>query len=211
VLGWGFALVLSSCAGQPNLGQAPGTSATANGTPTTPLEHPSPSGLSVPLDPTEIALRQSTADLVNIMYRQPGTILAQGTNEKPVGGYQLKTYRLEEIISPRPMHFALQDNVRQLTVGDEVSLQAPTRFQGKQIREISTIYRLTITGGPFAETNSEVWPITVGTTYLGHGWPVPNEPGVRIVLYDLSLLPEGTTLSLSGIQLPEKLHFTKNS
>ena len=59
VLGWGFALVLSSCAGQPNLGQAPGTSATANGTPTTPLEHPSPSGLSVPLDPTEIALRPS--------------------------------------------------------------------------------------------------------------------------------------------------------
>lgn len=211
VMGLGFALVLSSCAGQPNLGQASGASATANVPPTMPLEHPTPSGVGAALDPTEIARRQLSTDLLQIFYHQPGTILAHGTNQTPVGWYQLKTYRLEAVTLPSPLPFAIEADVHQVGVGDEVLIQGPKLIQGKKIITLSTIYRLTITGGPFEQTSLERWPISVGNALLGYGGPdieVPNWSEVKIVLYDIGLLQEGSTLSLSGTELPEKLHFT---
>ncbi len=216
VLGLGFALVLSSCASQPNLGQAPSTSATANVTPTTPLEHRvlDVLGTTPAPGPTETVLRQLTTELFSIFYRQPGTILAQGTNQTPVGLYPLKSYRLEEVTLPRLMSFATNDDTHQLYFGDEVTLQGPILVRGKKIIAISKIYRLTITGGPFVETNFELWPITTDKIFLGNGATDYGGPdggyGIKIILSDLSVLPEGSVLSLSGSKLPEKVQFTRN-
>src|SRR4030095_16651199 len=72
------------------------------------------------------AAAQSDAVLANVM-KMTGKLIAQGKNNQPIGQFNLKTYRVEEI--------SLQKSVA-------------VELQGKLVN-VDRAWRITVTGGPF--------------------------------------------------------------
>ena len=126
------------------------------------------------------------------LYRLPGTVIAAGSNTRPVGRYQLKSYRVEE-----------------LPVNPPLTVDARGRTQN-----VSRAWRVTLTGVQFAvrDMAALIW---LDGTMLGMGQESEDLSAVSTIVYDRALLREGGVLGLSyqddasdRVQLPEPLHFT---
>ncbi len=206
VLGWGFALVLSSCAGQPSLGQVPGTPRTATVT-TNPASKipgtiPNTTQLTSSNPTTEAWQTQVTAQST-ILYGRQGTVIARGQALKPTSLYHLKSYDIEEVDLPEPA--LLPVPVRNSAgIADHIENMAVDRF-----------WRLRVYAEPgtFIMT-SLPWIIWANDTMLD--WSSSGGEGLAIIVFNSQLLPEGAYLGVShGVAkaqdvLPIPIHYIKN-
>src|SRR5262249_34939157 len=119
----------------------------------------------------------------------PGTVLEEGSNDQPVGRYQVATYRIEEVTPA----VTLQGEIN----GNTVLLEKA--------------WRITITGGPF-DLRAAPAVIWIDGEPVGFGAESPDLKSVSTIIYDRSQLKAGATLSLSyGLDpndrsmLPEKI------
>lgn len=127
------------------------------------------------------------------LYRMSGTVIAQGQNTKPTGFLKLKTYRVEEILLPQPK---------------------TVEINGNQI-QVNKAWRITINGDEF-RVGALAWYIWINTTPLNavESWDLSE---INTIIYDVSLLKEGATLSVTygknyaipgRVELSEKLHLS---
>ena len=127
------------------------------------------------------------------LLKLPGRLLGEGRNTRPAGQFKLLSYRVEELALPR----AVKVEVR----GQEV--------------ETDRAWRLTVTGGPFPvrDLPAVVW---VNDQIVGYGVENERLSAITAITFDLSLLRQGATVSLSygedeqgRVKLPEKLSLGK--
>ena len=123
------------------------------------------------------------------MLKLPGQVLSEGKNTRPVGQFQLLTYRVEELKLPRSVKVELH---------------------GQQV-EVDKAWRLTISGGPFSvrALPAVIW---VDDQIVGYGVENERLSEITAITLDRDLLREGGTISLSygedkqgRVNLPEKL------
>lgn len=108
------------------------------------------------------------------MLRQPGIVLAEGRNTSPVGSLRVKTYRIEEITLANPLHAEIDGRPAQ----------------------VEEAWRISITGGPFRVRNAApmIW---IDDTLIGIGLESPDLKSISVVVFDRSLIKNGSSVSLS--------------
>ena len=138
-------------------------------------------------NPTPDPTKEAQSALVSSLFYRKGTLIAQGTNTRPVGTAGLTTYRLDEIRLPAPTTFAVAG--QQLTVTRVWRLTVPIRF--------------------YIEANS-LTTMRLGDTDLGATACLEGCTALSVLIYDRSVLREGSTIAVGAIGggvLPETLHF----
>jgi len=141
------------------------------------------------------ALAQNVNDeeltVVDLLKLQ-GKVLAEGKNTRPVGQFNLLSYRVEELQLPRSMK---------------------VEVKGQQV-QVDKAWRITVTGGPFPvrALPAVIW---IDDQIAGHGVENERLTEIRAVTFDHSLLRTGATISLSygedkddRVRLPEKLNLS---
>ena len=133
----------------------------------------------------------SDAILADVM-KTKGKVLAEGRNVQPVGQFNLKSYRLEEITLRKSVTFEIG---------------------GKPV-VTDKAWRLVVTGGPFPV---RALPPMIWIDDVEIGYGVENEQlsEISVVAFDRSLLREGATIAVAygeskrdRVALPEKLSLT---
>ena len=131
------------------------------------------------------------AILADVM-KTKGKVLAEGRNLQPIGQFNLRSYRLEEI--------PLKQSVT-------------VEIDGKPL-VTDKAWRLIVTGGPFPV---RALPPVVWIDDVQIGYGVENErlSEISVLTFDRSLLREGATIAVSygeskrdRVALPEKLSLT---
>ena len=123
------------------------------------------------------------------VHKLPGRLLSQGTNNGPIGSLALLTYQLEEIQLPTPVR---------------------TKIKG-QMQEVSTAWRLTVTGGPFTVRDAPA-VISIDGVPIGIGAESPDLRRLTVVTFNRAALRDGGTISVGygirdpeAVELPDKL------
>jgi hypothetical protein len=123
------------------------------------------------------------------IHKLPGRLLSQGRNNKPIGPLGLLTYRLEEIQLPTPVR---------------------TKIKGEML-ELSTAWRLTVTGGPFTVRDAPA-VISVDGVPIGIGAESADLRRLTVVTFNRAALRDGGTISVGygigdpeAVELPDKL------
>lgn len=160
-------------------------------------------GTSILLGPTPDATQLARDNLdhyiINKLYEEPATPVAQGTNTTPIPnevftGLTLTTYEVQEVTFPQQVTW---------------DAWVPDAQYGLALRSITfdTAWRVTVKGHGFIIGNNfwEMWAddILLGRCAEANG-------GLTTIVYDRSLLTEGAKLGVSfggGLTyLPEGLH-----
>jgi len=123
------------------------------------------------------------------IHKLPGRLLSQGTNNRSIGSLALLTYQLEEIQLPTPLR---------------------TKIQG-QMQEVSTAWRITVTGGPFTVRDAPA-VISIDGVPIGIGAESPDLRRLTVVTFNRAALRDGGTISVGygigdpeAVELPDKL------
>jgi hypothetical protein len=153
------------------------------------------------MNPTQVAETQLASYVNHVFYRQPGQIIAQGTNTTPVPHNEvnlvLRTYEIVEVTLPSPVSW-------EVWAPDE----ATQRLQ-LQTRTFDKVWRVVVIGGPFLGGN-ERWSIWIDNTAVGYG--LEWEDTLTTVIFDRTLLREGARIGVgyggSPTYLPETLHIS---
>jgi hypothetical protein len=108
------------------------------------------------------------------LFRQPGRVIAEGSNQTPAGNHRLKSYRVEEIRFAQPT---------------EVEI-------GGRRQTITRAFRVVVTGEGFPVRNERavVW---VDTTPLSPAQESGDLTEVAAITADAGLLRNGATLGFS--------------
>jgi len=133
----------------------------------------------------------SDSVLANVT-KMKGKVISEGRNSQPLGQFNLKTYRVEEV--------SLQKSVA-------------IEMQGKLVN-VDRAWRITVTGGPFPvrALPAVIW---IGDVAVGNGVENERLTEISVLVFDRSLLREGAAIALSygenknsREELPEKLRLT---
>lgn len=134
-----------------------------------------------------------------LLYRQPGKVIARGTNTSPTSLRGLRTYQLEEVHLP-------------VTVKREGFVSNPADNKSrKQPVTTAKIWRITITADGIPYVGESQLGIWLDDVLVAIGYD--NDDGIRGVIYDRTLLREGAKIGVGLLDsdaryyLPEKLHF----
>jgi hypothetical protein len=136
--------------------------------------------------------QRAEAEMFFSLFRRAGTTIAVGTNTIPTGTFQLKTYRVEEVVLPGPTTFT------EFTVGNIT---------------VDKVWRVTITGGPFYLGQQTLVLYIDGKIVASGYMSSPDAEGAQFILFGDAMLHEGATigvglsLGLPIVTLPETLHF----
>jgi hypothetical protein len=134
------------------------------------------------------------------LYRGPATLIAQGTNTTPIPskaftGLYLTTYEIREV------------NLPQLATWENLVPGANGELELRPIT-FARAWRVTVKGEAFI-VGSNVWTMVADDSLLGMA--VETEEGLTTIVYDRSLLREGSRLGVSyagGLQyLSEAIHW----
>ena len=143
-----------------------------------------------PAIPTPARKELSWADLQT----SEGKTLAEGRNTTPVGPYQLKTYRIEELTPPQPI---------------EVMVSGQT-IQAQKA------WRVTVTGGPF-HLRALWYTIWIDDTLLGRAMESEDLSEISVITFDQTMLHNGAIIAVSygtsgedRTELPEQLSLPGN-
>lgn len=130
--------------------------------------------------------------LIGDLMKTKGKLIAEGRNTRPVGQFNIRTYRVEEI--------PLQKNV--------------TVEIGRKSVDVNKAWRITVMGGPFPvrALPSVIW---IDDVEIDNGIENASLTEISAITFDRSLLREGATIYLSygedkerRVELPEKLSLT---
>ncbi len=213
LVGVALALSFSANSPKTNLGQAQGSPTPmtpqptpptpVNGTPTPSNAGPSPTATGIPEispsiivhptiswvpgptpDPTEIAAQQRVDYLFHLLYQEPGTIIAQGTNATPVGTNGPTSYYVEEVTLPGPTNFE--------AVGRNIT--------------VDKVWRFVVTGQlGSSEVGALGWHVWIDNASIGVGAPDGQGEGIIAIVTDRTILREGAIISISYGNMPEKI------
>lgn len=113
--------------------------------------------------------------LLRTQLRQtPGIVLAEGSNDQPVGFYRITKYRIDELALPAPIA-AEVDGIK---------------------ATIDKAWRVTIIGGPFTVGNAPA-VIWIDDQPVGFGQESPDLNSIYTIIFDRSLIKRGARLALS--------------
>lgn len=130
--------------------------------------------------------------LIGDLMKTKGKLVAEGRNTRPVGQFNIRTYRVEEI--------SLQKNVT-------------VEIARKQV-DVNKAWRITVIGGPFPvrALPAVIW---IDDVKIDNGIENASLTEISAITFDRSLLREGATISLSygeekerRVEVPEKLSLT---
>ena len=113
--------------------------------------------------------------LLRAQLRQtPGTVLAEGSNDQPVGLYRITKYRIDELALPAPI---------------------AAEVDGKEAT-IDKAWRVTIIGGPFTvgDAPAVIW---IDDQPVGFGQESRDLDSISTIIFDRSLIKSGARLALS--------------
>ena len=112
------------------------------------------------------------------------------------------------IAEGRNTNVSQRDNVVRYTV-EELKLEEPieAEIRGKKTA-VHQAYRITLFGGPFDVRDISVL-LGIDDKITLFGMEAPNLDKATFILYDRSLLRDGATLYVSGIELTDKLKLHK--
>ena len=112
------------------------------------------------------------------------------------------------IAEGRNTNVSQRDNVVRYTV-EELKLEEPieAEIRGKKT-EVHQAYRITLFGGPF-DVRDIPAILGIDDKISLVGMEAPKLDKVTFILYDRSLLRDGATLYVSGIELTDKLKLRK--
>jgi hypothetical protein len=104
----------------------------------------------------------------------PGTVVAEGSNDEPVGLYRITKYRIDELTLPAPIA-AEVDGIK---------------------ATIDKAWRITIVGGPFDVRNAPA-VIWIDDQPVGFGQESHDLKSISTLTFDRSLIKRGAHVALS--------------
>lgn len=136
-----------------------------------------------------------------LLYSQPGTTIAEGTNTTLIGPGKLKTYRVEEVTLP-------------ISITRSALVFRPANNEAQeQVITVNKIWRFTIISEGSSYEGDSHFSVWLDDAIVGTGLDIRG--AITVIVYDRALLREGTTIGL-GIEsakpvyyLPEKFQFKR--